>query len=295
MTQRRTLSQGRSLLAAALCAVFGVSAAAQDSGRVASIDYCADQYVLALTERERIAALSYEATSAHSFFRDRAAGLPVTRGMSDEVLALGPNLLVRSWRGSAATDALFEKAGIITYPLPYAHDADSAFETLRSFGATIGRTREAERFVAARQRLRARLKQARGSTLKALYLTPSGFTAGTGTSVDSVIKAAGFDTVSADYGLAGWQPLPLEAILTSPPDLIVTSFFDLSAKVSHWSRVRHPAVRDLLNAAPVIDLPSGYLTCNNLFSVDAAALIRDKGAALGLIEAAPVMTAGAAQ
>ena len=282
---------GLMLLAAGLLPPPGAAALPS----VASMDYCADQYVLALATRGQIAALSRDATSVYSFFREKAAGIPRLRGLPEEVLALAPDIVVREWRGSPATDRLFRRAAIEPIVVAYAPTPEAALDNLVAIGSQIGRETEAKQFSARRLEMLEQLEQAPASELKALYVTPSGYSAGTGTSVDSIIKSAGLDTMAADYGLNGWMPLPVEAIVRTKPDLIVTSFFDLPAVTSRWSLVQSPHIGTLLDNLPVIDLPARYMTCSGLFAIDAAYRIRAEAARLGLVPALPDIRQAASQ
>jgi iron complex transport system substrate-binding protein len=64
-----------------------------------SLDQCADQYVLALSPRSAIAALSTRARNPDSYLRAQAAGLPEKRATIESVSR-------RSWFATgAATDA----------------------------------------------------------------------------------------------------------------------------------------------------------------------------------------------
>ncbi|HBJ94399.1 MAG TPA: iron ABC transporter substrate-binding protein, partial [Hyphomonadaceae bacterium] len=67
--------------------------------RIISMDYCADQYVLALAEREDILALSPDADKTFSYLRDQADGIPQIRPVAESVLAAQPDLIVRSYGG----------------------------------------------------------------------------------------------------------------------------------------------------------------------------------------------------
>jgi iron complex transport system substrate-binding protein len=67
--------------------------------RIVSLDYCADQFVLALADRDQIAALSRGSQRDDSYYRTRAAGIRQTRGTLEEVLALRPDLVIRNWGG----------------------------------------------------------------------------------------------------------------------------------------------------------------------------------------------------
>lgn len=268
------------LCGAILAVVGGLSATSADDAnkRLASLDYCADQFVLALSPSHDIAAVSIDATSVYSFLGAKAVGLPKLRGSAEEILALSPTLLVRQWKGSAAIDGLLARAGIETFILPFTLTPES----LMAFGAHIGREAEARAFVEKRTRMRSRLEEAPQLPLKALYVTPSGFTAGQGTGVDNIIRWAGLDTVAKTYGLSGWGALPMEAIVRNQPDVIVTSFFDLPRAPSNWSLSGHPRIEEFLRDLPVIDLPARYMACSNLFAIDAADFIRRQAENLGL-------------
>lgn len=253
------------------------------SPTLASMDYCADQYILALADRDQILALSKDATSVYSLFRERATGIPQLRGNSEDMLALAPDMVVRQWKGSPAVDALFERAGIMPISIPFAGSPQAALDSLIAFGEQIGRGEQARAYAARRHTMRQQLATWPATGLKALYVTPSGYTAGGGTSVDAIIRSAGLDTMATDYDLQGWHPLPLESIIRSAPDVIITSFFDLPGPASRWSSAQTPQIRDLLADLPVIDLPASHLSCNGLFDIEAAHFIREKAQKMGLL------------
>lgn len=250
---------------------------------LASMDYCADQYILALADKDQILALSNEATSVYSLFRGRATGIPQLRGNSEDMLALSPDIVVRQWKGSPAVDGLLQRAGIKTIAIPFAGSPQAALDGLIAFGDQIRKGGQARTYATNRRALRQQLATLPASGLKALYVTPSGYTAGGGTSVDSIIKSAGLDTMASDYGLQGWHPLPIESIIRTAPDVIITSFFDLPRPASRWSLAQNPLIRDLLEGLPVIDLPASHLSCNGLFDIDAAQFIREKARQMGLL------------
>ncbi len=250
---------------------------------LASMDYCADQYILALADRGQIVGLSADAASVYSFFGELATGIPTLRGAAEEILAVKPDIVVRQWQGNAAVDALFERAGIHAVTIPFASSPDAALDSLIAFGDQIGRGEQARAFVAKRYAMREKLEAMPASGLKVLYVTPSGYTAGNGTSVDAIIKSAGLNTTAGDYDLRGWHPLPMESIARRKPDVIITSFFELPRPASRWSLAQSPLINQLLADLPVIDLPASHLSCNGLFDIDAASYIRTEAQKLGLV------------
>lgn len=275
----------RTVVAAlALCHLLVRPAFASEPGLV-SIDFCADQYLLALADRADIQAVSFEAPLARSYHRERAKGLPTVRGSLEELLMMRPKKVLRTWRGGPRAGKILDAAGISSFQPPFAYSLASNFETFLAVGAEIGRSAEAEALVESqKKRLRALEAQPR-SALKAVYMTPSGFTAGTGTFVDSIIKLAGFDTVSEGAGIRSWASLPLEKMVLSPPDFVVASFFgDDDVLVSYWSSGRHGVADRMMANLPTIHIPSDYLSCSGAFSVDAAEFIRAEASRSGLLD-----------
>ena len=80
--------------------------------RIVSLDFCADQYVLKLADREQILAVSPDAVREFSYIRETAQGLPTVRSVAEDVLILKPDLVVRSYGGGPKAGDFFERAGI---------------------------------------------------------------------------------------------------------------------------------------------------------------------------------------
>lgn len=262
------------------------AARADELPRVASLDYCADQYVLAVADPAQVLALSLEAADVHSFYRDRAKGLPVVRADAESVLAMEPDLVIRNWGGDLRMLALLDRAGIKVMTATYGGGPDVMLSNLRRFADAMGRAEEAEALIA---RTRKNLETAIGAPrlgLTAAYVAPGGITAGVGTFVDEIINAAGFETSASKLGFKGWRPLPLEAFVSDPPDVIIASFYDLKqAKASNWSVARHARVREMLETTPTIYVPGRYFSCNGLFFADTVAFIRKEAERTGLAAA----------
>ncbi len=268
--------------AAFLAAAFGAPVSAAPT--VAGLDFCADQYVLAFADRADIVALSPDATSPNSFYRMRADGLPVVRGGAEEILMLRPDVLVRSYRGSASMDARFDRVGITAYMPPYALSFEANLQNFASVATLLGHEAEGKAFMADYMARYRALQSAAPIPLKAVYMTPSGYTAGRGSSVDDIIRLAGLEPIAEDFGLNGWGVLPLEQLVMTPPDIVIGSFFEEGAvHVSNWSSGRHTVFRDLVKDVPSIMVPSGMMSCGGAFTVDAAEYIRAEIKRMGLM------------
>jgi len=240
-----------------------------------SLDICADQYLLSLAERSQIIAVSTWADSENSYYRSRAADLNKIAGTVEEVLNIKPDVVIGSDRAFMVLPAL-KFYGIETNTPAYGHDAKILFKNLKDFGDALGRSVQAEKIIFNYKKRLQSLQSLPRSEIKIAYITPSGFTGGEGTYINDIIKLAGFSSYAQDRQITGWQPISLEQFLLSPPDLIVSSFFDDNeVHVSHWSLTRHPKINQVMNQIPTISIPGDLISCGGLFSIEIAEYINE--------------------
>jgi len=113
----KSLTYAATGLAALFCAL-GCKAPAANAPRpinpapkIVSLDFCADQYALELLPRSQILALSPDALAKFSYHKDRAQNIPTVRPRAEDILALKPDLIIRSYGGGPRTAKMFEAAG----------------------------------------------------------------------------------------------------------------------------------------------------------------------------------------
>lgn len=252
---------------------------------VMSLDYCADQYVLSLADRNQIIALSAAAEDLYSYHRERARGLPKSRSSIAEVVTAGPDIAVQTYSAAARMGEITEKAGVKLLSTTYGRDVDTMFTNVSLIANAIGQNEKAAALI---QEYKVRLEQILNSprsNLTIAYVTPSGFTAGADTFVDDIIGLSGFNTYASTRNYHGWLELPLEDMIIDPPDIIITSFFDSNMNSqSRWSLSRHNYLLKMMEDKPTIHLPGALMACDGLFLIEAAEQIRAKAAELGVIE-----------
>ena len=237
-------------------------AAAQDKPRVVSLDYCADQFVLGLADRDQILAVSHHATRDFSQLRERAEGLSQVRALAEDVIALQPDLVIRSWGGDARALEFYERVGIDVVQVGYAPDFDGAARVTRDIAKALGQTERGEELVKGLD------WQAPETGDTALYLTPGGVTAGQGTMVDAIMGAAGLENTVDQQG---WVSLPLETLVQAPPQRVLAAFFGFDEDTaSNWSLSRHPVMRRILKDAETVEMTEARLTCPAWFVADEA-------------------------
>lgn len=239
--------------------------------RVVSLDYCADQFVLKLADREQILALSPDATMDFSYMREAAAGLLKVRPVAEDVLTLQPDLVVRSYGGGPRAAALYARAGVPVLQVGWASTVDS--EELDSIPGLIqhmadglGQPERGRKLVAE---FRARLSaiQPRADGGDTLYMTPSGVTSGPGSLVHELLLAAGLKNFQRE---PGWRSIPLERLAYEQPDLVAAAFFE--SRTNHpnaWSAMNHPVAQAQLADREVVSIHGAWTSCGGWFLVEA--------------------------
>jgi iron complex transport system substrate-binding protein len=237
--------------------------------RVVSLDYCADQFVLALADRDQIAALSRGSQRDDSYYRDRARGIRQTRGTLEEVLALRPDLVIRSWGGPWDAEQVYGRFNVPVLQVGDSPNFAAAREDLLDAAQTLGHP---DRGQALARDLDVRLARLRASAPSSpspvLYLSAGGAVAGSSSMMNAIIEAAGGRNAHPGEN---WTVLPLERLVDLPPATIALGFFDHArSNVNPWLPGRHPALRRVLARAETVTLPLAAISCEAWYAVDAA-------------------------
>lgn len=262
------VSRVRIASAAALLLLVAGSAVAEGEkpSRIASLDYCADQFVLRLADRDRILAVSPDAGKSFSYMRAAADGLPRVRPRAEDVLPLEPDLVVRSYGGGPNIAAFLSRVGVEMAQVGAVEDLDGVKRVLREMAAALGEPERAEAIVAEMEAREAALRR-RAGTETMLYLTPSGITTGPGTLLHEMMRAAGLRNFQRQ---PGWRTLPLERFAYERPDRVAAAFFSGdTGQLEAWSAMRHPLARKQMRELPVTSLPGAWTACGGWFLLDA--------------------------
>jgi iron complex transport system substrate-binding protein len=225
---------------------------------------------MALSPRDAIVGVSTRADDADSHLRRLAEGLPQRRIDLESVLAAQPDVVVRYWGGEPRLIAALEGRGVRVVAIQEADDFAGVRANIRRVAAALGQAKEGERRVRSLDAQIAAASGAwRGAT--ALYLTPGGVTAGPGTLVDSILRAAGITNAERRRG---YQTVSLEALALAPPRAVVLGFFDTSQMAgASWSMGRHRVLQSIVQKNAVASLPGAMLGCPNWAAADAVTLL----------------------
>ena len=238
--------------------------------RVVALDQCADQYVLALSPRAGIAQLSNRALNTDSYLRDAAKGLPRGRADTETVLAKHPDVVVRWWGGEPRLLADLNRRGVTVVRLEDAEDFAGVRRNVRVVAAALGQRPAGEWLIANMDRRLVASAGAWGGR-GGLYLSSGGATAGRGTLIDAMMRAAGLTNLDASVG---FHTVSLEGLVAHPPSAVVQGFFDApEAGAASWGVGRHLVLRRLIAGRTLVSLPSAVLACPAWFAADGVELI----------------------
>ena len=255
----------RALAALVLAAAFLAGPAVAAPLRVFSLDQCADQFVLALSPSDDIVGLSPRVGDGDSYLRDLSAGLPRRRASPEAILAARPDVVVRYWGGDPDLVRAIERRGAKVVQIDEASDFTGVRANVEKVAAALQQVPRGEALI---QRMDAQLRLgAIGARKSALYMTPSGVTAGPGTLIDAILTAAGYRNMAPG---PGFRTIPIEQLVLNPPDAFVLGFF-ASAYLAgqHWSAGGNRILRNLVRSRTVASLNDSLLGCPAWYAGDA--------------------------
>lgn len=261
-------------LAAAALLVLAFAAPADARPRVASINVCTDQLLLALADDDQIASLSAAAKSPRaSFHVDRAVALDAPENFAtvEEALTLRPDMVFAGAWDAPAREALL-RFGVRVESFDDPKTLDDVAADLRRAGDLLGQPERAAKAIAALDAARARAAASPVRGKRAVFYYSGGYTYGRGSLVDDILGSLGLVNLSAASGVVGVGRIDLETLVGDRPEVILTD--DAIAKGApriDTQVLDHPALLRALPGAQPIRFPLRYWICGG----DAAAAALD--------------------
>ena len=277
MTVAGILRSGSRFLAAVLLAGCLADEANAKPQRIVSLNLCTDQLVLMLAKAPNIAAVSYLSHDpVNSYMASAARDFPVTHGRVEEILSLEPDLILAGRFTSQGSVAFLKRTGYRVVILDLPEDFPGIRAQIRHLAAVLEEEERGNALLSDMDRRleRARLAAPADQRTAAFYL-PNGYTAGSGTSVHSILTAAGFRNKVAELGVTGTAVLPMERLLASSPEvLILSSFGDGGGSIAEEG-LRHPAFARLMKGKTLIRVPTRLWVCPGPMLAEAVELLME--------------------
>ncbi len=225
--------------------------AASAALRVASLDLCADEYLLLLARPGEIASVSRVAQDpADSALWRQARRYPANQRGLESVVGTSPNLLLMTGGGGRATSLIAERLHIRTLTLSYPASIDDVEETFVRVATAFGDPRRADEW---RRRL-ARLKATPVPQRDTIFLSGGGASMPAGSLGAQWMALAGFRQRALPGGRAS-----LEMLATRPPAILLRSTYRRSQPSLGQRWLDHPLARR--SRARTIDTDGRPWTC----------------------------------
>ena len=194
--------------------------------RILSLNPCADAVLAQVAGPDQILALSHYSHDPRATSMDIATArrFAVTGGTVEEILALSPDVVVAGTFLPPTTAQALSRLGIRVERLPIARNVPESMAQLRHLAELAG---QAERGKALIGQIEAALAAAAPPAghrpVAAVIWQSGGIVPGRDELVSDLLARTGFASHSAARGLGQAAYLPLEAMLTDPPQVILTA------------------------------------------------------------------------
>ncbi|MCY7397643.1 MAG: hypothetical protein LH466_02230 [Sphingomonas bacterium] len=203
--------------------------------RVASLDLCADEYLLLLARRSEIASVSRVSHDpADSVLWREARRFPANRRALDSVIEARPTLLLSSSGGGRATSLIAGRLGIATLTLGYPASIAEVEATMIRVATALG---DARRATGWRRRL-ARLEASPLPQRDTIFLGGGGNSVSAGSLGAQWMVFGGFRQRALPGGRAS-----LETLATKPPRVLLRSTYRRSQPSLGQRWLDHPLAR----------------------------------------------------
>ena len=247
------------LATAVLCALAAPTCAAPE--RIASIYLCSDQLLLRLADRDRIVSVNrFAADPAFSNEAGAVRGIHLNRGQAEDILPLNPDLVIAGAFTAPATKALLRRLGIAVLELPVEESFEDIRANIRRAAAALGEAARGERLVAELDRSLAAAPPGDGRRPELMLYRFGGYSQGRHTLTDAIFARAGFANYAASR-LDGVGRLPLEKIVSDPPDAILLGDEGTERDSLAAETLAHPALRRLRATIPTLVVPDRLWLC----------------------------------
>jgi len=193
---------------------------------IVSLNPCSDEVLAEVTDPGQLLAISHFSRdpAASSMGVEQARRYRVTSGSVEEVLALGPDIVVADEFLPAATRAALGDLGVRLVRLPIARNVADSNEQVSQLARLSGHP---ERGRALNARIAAAMASAAPDAgarpVTAVIWQAGGVVPGKDTLIVDLLRRTGFASLSASRGFRQADYLPLEILLADPPELILAA------------------------------------------------------------------------
>lgn len=233
--------------------------------RIVSLNVCADQILVDLVPRERIAAVTHLAADPLTSAKpERAAGIAATRGAAEDVVALRPDLVLVGEYSTPATTDLLRRLGFRVEPIALPQSLAGIRTAIRRMASLVEAPERGEALITAMdQRIIAASRTTTTTAAKprALIYQINNFVAREGSLVDEAMQIAGFDNAAQSLHFGRGGQVGVEDIILARPDLLIVASGPDAYRTSVGDNLHHPALQRLRSWKSEMLLPWPLWLC----------------------------------
>ena len=230
---------------------------------IVSINLCADQLLLRLAQRERIASVSHLAANPlYSEYHDRVGDIALNHGRIEEIIALQPDLVLAYQYSDVQVIHMLRHLGVRVAVIPAPSNLDDVASTITAIAALLDERRKGAdlRAQMAAELMPEPVPHDRTRPLAVIY-APGGYSPGALSLAGALLEAAGFRNLSAELGNDYGATLPLEQLLMHQPDLIIVDDDEPDKNSLAQRRLEHPALQRGMRNTRTVRLTGRYWSC----------------------------------
>lgn len=266
------------ILAVAICCARADSGSPSVDGkakRIVSMNLCADELMLRLAERERIASVTWLADDPRgSTVAAEATGLPQNHGLAEEIAGLDPDLVLAGVFTTRTAVGLIRRIGFPVIEVGSPGDFEGLRAEIRRVAAAIGESDRGEALIADFDARLAAATPKRPTGLRVLVIRPNALTVSPGSFGDAILRQAGLVNVAAELGRGGAGQVPLEVAAFADADLIVLDEENGAPSLA-TAILHHPVLMRLAAEGRLVTVPNRLWTCPGPQAADVVKRLAD--------------------
>ena len=235
---------------------------------------CTDSLLLDLVDPSRITSITYLSRSrSFSYLWPLAAQVPINHGLSEEVLAQRPDLILAGTYTTAATRVLLKRLGMPLLEVPPANDFEEIRRVTRMVGQAVGEPERAESLLARMDGTLRELSLTRPTQIiRVVSWDGGGSVPGEGTLFDAILRMAGGINIAAEPGTQS-SYFGMERLLLARPDVLAYGAANQDKPSLRTDADQHPLILKLYGKRRVT-YPELLYSCGVPESAEAARALR---------------------
>lgn len=232
--------------------------------RILSLNMCADQLLIALADPSQIVGLTQFARDrSMSAEAVRADHFPISRGTSEDVLALEPDLIISGPFHSIGPQV--EKRNYRTINLEPAESYPAIVAQIRQVAAAVGYPDRGEAMIGRMEKDMEGLRPIKGGPVAAYYQR-RGYLTGTGTLIDDLMRRVGLRNLATTLGRPVLSRMSVEEMVSARPDYLIVESGSNKVADQGMEMLHHPALATIAR----LRLPQAWTVCGGPAYVRAA-------------------------